>query len=204
MTLIYECGVNTADLIRKTKLKFEKLQDLGIDKRNDKIFFLISNFNQYVLNNHDLAIDYLIKMKQIGAMNKTIYENYRDIMNTEADKSGFLIVKGTFVDFGKILFVNRKACSILGYEQNEVISKTINMLMPNLISEKHASFLNIYRETGEPVFISKIQNLFMKNKNGHIIPVKVYVQFYYDKTHGHVFCAVINKVKQLFPFKNKK
>lgn len=69
-------------------------------------------------------------MKQIKSMNKTIDENYRDKMNTEADKSGFLIVKGTFTDFGRILFANKKACSYLGYNQEEVINKTINILMP--------------------------------------------------------------------------
>ena len=96
-------------------------------------------------------------------------------MNTETDKSGFLIVKGTFIDFGKILFANKKACSILGYNQEDFVNKAINILMPSIISERHSAFLNIYRETGEPAFISKIQNLFVKNSKGHIMPLKIYV-----------------------------
>jgi len=41
-------------------------------------------------------------------MNKTISDNnYKDQLNSDVDKSGFLLVRGTFQDFGKIIYANR-------------------------------------------------------------------------------------------------
>ena len=76
--------------------------------------------------------------------------------------------------------------------------------MPNLISDSHHHFLNIFRQTGEPVFIQRQQQLFLKNANGYIEPFKVYIKFHYDKIHGHVFVAIVNRTKVLHPFNNKK
>ena len=76
--------------------------------------------------------------------------------------------------------------------------------MPTIISDRHDAFLKVYRETGEPMFIAQVQNLYIKNSKGYIAPIKLYLQFYYDKTYGHVFCAVLNKNKSVYPFKNKK
>ena len=44
----------------------------------------------------------------------------------------------------------------------------------------------------------------MKNAQGYIQPFKVLIKFHYDKQHGHVFCAIINKNTHFCPFKNKK
>ncbi len=44
----------------------------------------------------------------------------------------------------------------------------------------------------------------MRNSKGFIYPYKVYIKFHYDKNHGHVFCAIVNKVKALYPFNNKQ
>jgi len=48
-------------------------------------------------------------------MNKTIKVNYLDVIDSDVDKSGFLIVNGTFEGFGKILFSNKKFCIMLNY-----------------------------------------------------------------------------------------
>lgn len=37
-----------------------------------------------------------------------------------------------------------------------------------------------------------------------MIPLKIYIKFHYDKVYGHVFVAIMNKVKHLYPFTNKK
>jgi hypothetical protein len=79
------------------------LLNLGIDKSNYNLYYIYANFYKFVLNNMDLYEEYMHKMKQIQSMNKTIYENYKDLLLTDVDKSGFVLVKGTFVDFGKIL-----------------------------------------------------------------------------------------------------
>ena len=77
-------------------------------------------------------------------MNKTLQDTqYKDYLNADVDKSGFLLVKGTYLEFGKIIYANRQLCSLLGYSPDQVNTngKTINVLMPQIISEHHAAFL---------------------------------------------------------------
>ncbi len=41
-------------------------------------------------------------------MNKTLQDNnYKEVLNSDVDKSGFLLVRGTFHEFGKIIYANR-------------------------------------------------------------------------------------------------
>lgn len=49
-------------------------------------------------------------------MNKTLSDNnYKELLNQDVDKSGFLLVRGTYNEFGKIIYANRQLCHMLGY-----------------------------------------------------------------------------------------
>jgi PAS domain-containing protein len=69
-------------------------------------------------------------MAQIKSMNKTIRNTYSNNLTTEVDKTGFIIVKGTFAEFGQILFANRTLGTMLGYYPEELVGKLINTFMP--------------------------------------------------------------------------
>jgi PAS domain S-box-containing protein len=193
---LFQTGLKTSELVKQTKDKFQLLVTLGIDKRNSQLYYMYANFNLFVLNSVDLYQEYIGKMEQISNMNKTLLENtYKEQLNSDVDKSGFLLVKGNFVDFGKIIYANKHLCQMLGYTQEQVngADKVINILMPTIISDQHHIFMNIFRETGLPTFIQRQQQLFIKNASGYIMPFKCYIKFHYDKQFGHVFCAIINK-----------
>ena len=132
-------------------------------------------------------------MRQIKEVNKAIRNAYTmEKLVTEVDESGFLIVKGTYKEFGKILFSNKTINNLLGYERKFLVSRMINCLMPDIISESHHKFWEKFNEFGVPSFIERNQHLFVKRKDGYITPVLVYVKFHYDKAFGHVFIAIIN------------
>lgn len=106
---LFLSGVKTSELIKQTKDKFKLLIDLGIDKRNSMLYYLYAHFNNYVLNSNDLRDQNLIKMAQINAMNNQLQDNtYKEgQLTSDVDKSGFVLVRGTFLDFGKIIYANR-------------------------------------------------------------------------------------------------
>lgn len=94
---LFESGVKTSELIKLTKDKFVELISLGIDKRNSNLYYMYANFNLYVLNSNDLHQEYMAKMDQIQGMNRTLQENsYKDQLISDVDKSGFLLVRGTY------------------------------------------------------------------------------------------------------------
>jgi hypothetical protein len=79
-------------------------------------------------------------MEQIQGMNRTLQENsYKDQLVSDVDKSAFRLVRGTYQEFGKIVYANRKFCQMLGYTQELLNSgdKTINMIMPQLREAPH-------------------------------------------------------------------
>lgn len=74
--------MKTSDLIKLTKDKFFQLIELGIDKRNSNLYYMYANFNKYVLNSNDQYTEYMLKMKQIQSMNKTLQDNnYKEQLN---------------------------------------------------------------------------------------------------------------------------
>jgi hypothetical protein len=109
-------GVNASDFIVRTKEMFKKCENAGIDKRNTSLYYIYANFNKHILNNRDIYEDYIKKMKQISLLNNRLVNSYTDQMKTEFDTAGFIIVKGNFKEFGKIIFVNRKLAQSLGYK----------------------------------------------------------------------------------------
>jgi hypothetical protein len=52
-------------------------------------------------------------------MKKAIKNNYNsEVLATGVEESGFLIVRGTFKEFGHIMFANRTVCAVAGYSRD--------------------------------------------------------------------------------------
>ena len=132
------------------------------------------------------------------------YQYGEDIIQTGVDESGFLIVKATVKEFGKIMFINRCASTWLGYENNYLVSKTINCVMPQIIAENHHKFWRKFNEFGVSTFLEREQSLFMRDSEGYIFPVRALVKFSHEKIFGHSFIAIFNKEKSYLPFLNQK
>ena len=73
-------------------------------------------------------------------------------------------------------------------------------MMPTIISDSHHKFWDNFNDYGVPTFVETEQNLFAKNSEGYLIPIKVLIKIHYDKTFGHSFVGFINKISQIAPF----
>jgi len=71
---------------------------------------------------------------------------------------------------GIILKVNNAASELFGYQEDELIGRNINMLMPRKYSEKHDGYLQNYHRTGEKKIIGIGREVEGKRKNNTVFP----------------------------------
>lgn len=58
---------------------------------------------------------------------------------------------------------------------SDCIGMKINQIMPGIISENHHIFIEKFLKSGKNAMISFKRELFLKKKNGYIIPVNTFL-----------------------------
>ena len=69
---------------------------------------------------------------------------------------------------------------MLGYNEEEVKSMTIEKFMPQPIKQKHNHFMTKFNFSGETYIINKKATMFIKKNSGYVIPVELFIRFYYS------------------------
>ena len=75
----------------------------------------------------------------------------------------------------KVILMNKQALKVLNYTQEDITSMSINQLMPKYIADNHHHFVEEFMITGKTRFLKRKRELFMKQKQGSIIPVLTYL-----------------------------
>ena len=94
-------------------------------------------------------------------------EKYKVIANTASD--AIITIK----DDGAITFVNPAIENIFGYAPHEVTGKSITLLMPERLRDKHSSAVKRYLETGQRAMNWRAAELSGLHKEGHEIPLEI-------------------------------
>ncbi len=101
----------------------------------------------------------------------------------------------TINERGIIESINPAACQLFLYEPNEVIGKNVAVLMPPPDKERHDSYIDNYRKTGQPHIIGYGRDVMGLKKNGSIFPfrlgvsevkfedVRMFAGFIHDLSH---------------------
>ena len=76
---------------------------------------------------------------------------------------------------GNIVFWNKAASNIFGYEEKEVLGRSLAMLMPEQYRDDHERGLKRYEVTGEPHIIGQVLELEGLKKDGAEFPLELSV-----------------------------
>jgi len=102
---------------------------------------------------------------------ETSLRDLNRISRVIADTASDAIV--TIDSQSKILFVNRAAEKIFGYSQNEMLSQSLTMLMPDYLRHVHRSGLKRYLDTSERHISWEAVELPGLHKDGREIPLEL-------------------------------
>lgn len=96
---------------------------------------------------------------------------------------------------GNILFWNSGAETIFGYQSEEVVGKSLTMLMPERYQTPHQHGMNRYSETGETRILGKTVELHGIRKTGEEFPLELTLSAW--KEHKHqFFSGIIRDISQ--------
>jgi two-component system CheB/CheR fusion protein len=97
----------------------------------------------------------------------------------------------TIDDEGAIETFNAAAERMFGYSAAEAIGRNVEMLMPSPDRERHGSYLNRYRQTGERRVIGAVRKLTAKRRDGSTFPIELSVS---EVKHLNVFTGIVRDI----------
>jgi len=98
---------------------------------------------------------------------------------------------------GVIQAVNQAACNMFGYTREEFVGSNISMICGDGHAERHAGYLERYRQTGERHIIGRKRQVMARRKDGTELSVELGVQEVVLATTGKkAFCGYIRDLTE--------
>lgn len=111
----------------------------------------------------------LLRYRELNGQLQESESRIRAILGTAVD--GIISIDG----HGCIIDMNKAAEDLLGWNEDEVRGKNINILMPEPYHSEHDQYLKNYHTTGEKRIIGKGREVVAKRKDGTHVPVRLAV-----------------------------
>ncbi|KAI9179648.1 hypothetical protein H9P43_004976 [Blastocladiella emersonii ATCC 22665] len=92
------------------------------------------------------------------------------------DQNSVITISGAYETVGKILHVNNKALSLLGYRRGELLNQNITTIIPEPFAEPHDAFMRRYLETGFSKIVERTRKVLARQRTGYLIPVMLAVK----------------------------
>jgi hypothetical protein len=122
-----------------------------------------------------------------------ILSSYPDLKNTS-----YLLICLSKHSLGTILNASTNTKIILNHEPNQVVGKSINILMPSIFSDSHDEWLWSYVEKGEGNFMNSNITFYLMNKQRFLVPVKISTKQFLDNSSSSVcsFAMIVSSIEQ--------
>ena len=110
-----------------------------------------------------------------------------------ADTSSILLIDG-YLSIGKILYASPNFSLVFTYNSKELLNFTIDDLLPNVIQSFHKELIDEAIKYSNMNYRFKRQiNSLLKNKNGGLFNIKLYVKAVPNISYGLIFFAFLQK-----------
>ena len=97
---------------------------------------------------------------------------------------------------GRIVYINELAEQMFGYEESELLSKSIEILVPENLRATHTKERLRYKQTPSARPMTSRNNLIARRKNGEIFPVEIGLNPINTPDGSLVLCAVQDITKR--------
>ena len=145
---------------------------------------------------------YTLKIKYNKINNKdTIEIVFNEVQNI---KNFFHILENILIsiviadDSMNIIYINKLAAELFGYEKKELIGQNIKKLMPKEIAECHDNYVSNYKNTEDSKIIYRNKRTVMgKKNNGDLFECYLAINEHWDDS-GRIFLASFEEISQTF------
>jgi len=165
-----------------------------VNPNNVNAIKLYGKFLLEIINDKETADELLKKAQNLAnaqANNKTanILEGAGDDDNQ--DTTATIWMSGEQENMGIITGINLSAATLFGYNKPELMNKKVNVLMSELYSEHHDSFIENYLNMGESSIIAKNKErlVFGKHKTEYVFPAYLSIKSAQSIMQGVQFIA---------------
>jgi diguanylate cyclase (GGDEF)-like protein/PAS domain S-box-containing protein len=146
-----------------------------------------------LLSKYDGLIEDITDRKQTEEALRKSEEKFRNIAQTAVD--AIILADRN----GNIIFWNKSAQRIFGYEEGEILGKPLTLLMAEQYRNDHKKGMERVKSTGESKYFGKITEMQGLRKDGHIFPIELSVSMWRlgEETFYSGIIRDITKRKQL-------
>jgi PAS domain S-box-containing protein len=95
-------------------------------------------------------------------------------------------------DMGKIILLNPAASRLFNYEKEELIGKSIELLIPNRFHHRHVAYRKGFYQHPSNRTMGHGRDLFARKKDEKEFPVEVSLSFYRQENHFFVIAFVVD------------
>ena len=198
-----DIGSNINTSVAHVEEHWNKL--LKINRNMPRAMRMYGKFLIEIINDKETGEELLDQARNMMNLNSNkkainmVNMNNNDDFSNEATPTIF--ISGEQEKFAFITGINLAAASLFGYNKTELINRKVNVLMPQVYSKYHDSFIENYMNNNE----SKLANtnkeklVFGKNKSNYIFPVYITIKAVPSILQGIQFIATFRIEKN---FKN--
>ena len=204
LTKLNDYGTKINTLVEEINNHFEKIQKL---KHNDQeTIKYYSDFLNDILNDKEKAQKYKNKLNEIEDTKQNTDEN--NIMNLDItalnsnSEYQYIIVSAQPEKFGVITNLSLGICSMFGYTRNELVGKSLEMIMPEIFHKEHRELLldkvNDFKK--QSIDINDMKNYkpqfkdistFGRNKSRYLVQMTFKTALIPTENNDNVFIAKI-------------
>ena len=204
LTKLNECGTQINIVVEEINEVFEKIQKI---RNNDfEIVKIYYDFLNDILNDKEKALIYKKLFEEIGETPEIQHEieliDINPLSLSSNDKFQYIIVSANNDNFGLIKNLSLSISTIFGYEYEELIGKTLDLIMPDIYQKEHRKILknslNEYKKQEMENFNKnkkKIKEIitFGRNKSKYLIELHLKVSIIQTENNELYFVGSILK-----------
>lgn len=156
-------------------MRFEELEKMfsdlsAYDLNSNKYLELYSRFLKEIIHDEFESKRISEKLDLMSKNRGNVHDPHEDKNDNFGDNNNCLIVtvSGNKENLGTILSVGNEIMNVLKYRPADVQGSNVKMLMPDVYSKNHDSYILRYLETGEVRIMGKKRNVYAMDKRGYI------------------------------------
>ena len=180
LSKLNECGTKINIIIEEIDSTFDKMKKI---KNNDfEIVKTYCDFINEILNDKEKGLKFRNLLDELGEALEIQEENEFININTSIlslnDTYQYIICSANNDNFGLIINLSLSICSIFGFEYNELIGKSLDIIMPDIYQKEHKKclkntlyeFKKLEMENKKNTKIKEVYT-FGRNKSKYLIEV---------------------------------